>query len=193
MPKKSKKKVYKTKAAAKSAATKGRYPYKVKGGWSLSKKATKKRAKPKKKATKKKAKPKKKKRATKKKAKPKKKKRAKRKTASPKRRRGRRTKAVSPRSLLGLAEKKWFANTEAAFKSHWAKNFASASSAEGFARGIAGVTGLSLKTIKASLPMKNFRRAQKNSKMYQTIALQKIREAYKTKAWSKGYKKAFGG
>lgn len=33
-----KKKIYKTKSAAKSAATKGRYPYKVKGGWCLSKK-----------------------------------------------------------------------------------------------------------------------------------------------------------
>ena len=35
------KKVYSTKSAAKSAATKGRYPYKVKGGWSLSKKQKK--------------------------------------------------------------------------------------------------------------------------------------------------------
>jgi len=37
-----KKTVYPTKAAAKSAATKGRYPYKVKGGYSLSKKQKKK-------------------------------------------------------------------------------------------------------------------------------------------------------
>ncbi len=33
-----KKKIYPTKSAAKKAATKGRYPYKVKGGWCLSKK-----------------------------------------------------------------------------------------------------------------------------------------------------------
>lgn len=39
-----KKKIYGTKSAAKSAATKGRYPYKVKGGWSLSKKAKKKKS-----------------------------------------------------------------------------------------------------------------------------------------------------
>jgi len=48
-----KKKIYGTKSAAKKAASKGRYPYKVKGGWSLSKKAKKKKS-TKKRSTKKK-------------------------------------------------------------------------------------------------------------------------------------------
>lgn len=177
LPKKRGKKKYSTKAEAKKAATKGRYPYKVKGGWSLSKKAKSTKRKTKRKTTKRKT--------TKRKT-------TKRKTTTTKRRR-RRKPTVSPRSLLGVVEKKWHSKTKAAFNAHWAKNFASARSAEAFAQGIASVTGLSLKTIKASLPMKNFRAAQKNAGLYRNLALRKIDAAFRTKKWSRNYRRAFGG
>lgn len=98
---------------------------------------------------------------------------------------------VRMNKTLKTHQDKWYSKTTRALKAVWASSFGSKKSYNAWVEGIANATGLSKRTIRKSLPAKNYRAAQRNKKKYLNIMLKNIRSAKRSNSWAKNFKAAF--
>ena len=94
---------------------------------------------------------------------------------------------------IDIVEEKWYRKAIAGFRENWARMVKQADSFEAFVKGIAAATGIPEGTVRNSLPAKNWADFQANAEKYLSIALEKLEAAFRSKKWSRKYKKAFGG
>ncbi|MBA7679763.1 hypothetical protein ES703_88066 [subsurface metagenome] len=94
---------------------------------------------------------------------------------------------------LDVIEEKWMRKTMNGFRKVWAQNVAAADTFSAFCEGISAATGIPSGTIAASLPASNYKEFQSQASKYLPIAIAKIEAAFRTKKWSRNYRRAFGG
>jgi len=94
---------------------------------------------------------------------------------------------------VDIAEEKWFRKAIDGFKKVWATMVKQAESFDAFVKGISAFTGIPEATVRASIPAQRWAEFQRNPERYLAKAVAKIETAYRSKKWSRKYKKAFGG